>query len=640
MEGMENTARILNFDKSSYENSVTQGYSWIGEGDGVTDYTAKLQNKLDELHTVHNGGTIYLGSGTYPISKSLMIYDNIRIIGDGQTVIEQIADNTHAIIWNGSNITMRDLTIKLSGNCTEITSCIFTNNNNRAEGNKNSLYPENIYIWNCSISNVTFIGKYSLTWQDNYQYLSDEALAYRGVGIASNHHLYFNFFDCDCATFRHLYSGIYGGGGSNNFRIYATECRLAAYTDHGGNNRYEIKGHTYYGQNENGYVDATDYVVYSASSSDSYDINGFFDTQHTKACIYFTSESLTNICYLNSPATHLENAEMATFVGHSEFVDYGRGNEIIRPLKETYFGVGNRYFDISGQPNPNKNLNAAINNALAGAGIWGTISSSANWNGQVITLSDICRYPSEVNQKTISLASIISDVSPSEENPLEIEIDIRNRPIYGYPSFWIQFDYRYVAQNYTVSFDTKNNGNYDFVHNVVNNNEPVSYWLGNQYPTYAIYRIKISITKALIIPNYTYRDAEYTPYTIDYNPDGLIGIVNIGMPQNDVYGRAFLGECGGSLYGNVDMHQNTLKNLPNPIDNGDAVNKYYLEEKFNTKQNTITGAPGQFVVIGEDGNITTKTIDELNFSNANITLTNFTIVDDNNGNIIIEEKED
>lgn len=53
------------------------------------------------------------------------------------------------------------------------------------------------------------------------------------------------------------------------------------------------------------------------------------------------------------------------------------------------------------------------------------------------------------------------------------------------------------------------------------------------------------------------------------------------MPQNDIYGRAFLGECGGNLYGNVDMHQNTLKNLPNPVDDGDAVNKYYLEEELN-----------------------------------------------------------
>jgi hypothetical protein len=65
--------------------------------------------------------------------------------------------------------------------------------------------------------------------------------------------------------------------------------------------------------------------------------------------------------------------------------------------------------------------------------------------------------------------------------------------------------------------------------------------------------------------------------TYDYNPDGLIGICNVGMTVNDYAGRSFLGECGGSLYGNVDMHQNTLKNLPNPVDDGDAVSKAYVD---------------------------------------------------------------
>jgi hypothetical protein len=52
------------------------------------------------------------------------------------------------------------------------------------------------------------------------------------------------------------------------------------------------------------------------------------------------------------------------------------------------------------------------------------------------------------------------------------------------------------------------------------------------------------------------------------------------MTVNDYAGRSFLGECGGSLYGNVDMHQNTLKNLPSPVDAGDAVSKAYLEERL------------------------------------------------------------
>ena len=75
----------------------------------------------------------------------------------------------------------------------------------------------------------------------------------------------------------------------------------------------------------------------------------------------------------------------------------------------------------------------------------------------------------------------------------------------------------------------------------------------------------------------------------DYNPEGLIGICNIGMTVNDYAGRSFLGECGGSLYGNVDMHQNTLKNLSAPVDDGDAVSKAYLEEKLAALEALIKG---------------------------------------------------
>ena len=64
------------------------------------------------------------------------------------------------------------------------------------------------------------------------------------------------------------------------------------------------------------------------------------------------------------------------------------------------------------------------------------------------------------------------------------------------------------------------------------------------------------------------------------------------MASNDAYGRAFLGECGGSLYGEVDMHQNTLKNLPEPNDNGDAVNKIYVDTNITELFNNTTFIDG------------------------------------------------
>ena len=197
----------------------------------------------------------------------------------------------------------------------------------------------------------------------------------------------------------------------------------------------------------------------------------------------------------------------------------------------------------------------------------------------MIGLSDICRYPKETLTNRTSTASTICSSSPSEESPVEIIIDVSDRPITTYTGFWIQFDHRYVAEDYTISFDRENNGTFPNPSIVIKGNtQPLSYRLDFQSGTDKKYRIKISITKALQIPNFEYSDANYVVHTLDYNPDGLVGIVNFGMPSNEAYGRAFLGECGGSLYGDVNMHSNTLKNLPTPVEDGDAVNKSYVTE--------------------------------------------------------------
>jgi hypothetical protein len=267
-----------------------------------------------------------------------------------------------------------------------------------------------------------------------------------------------------------------------------------------------------------------------------------------------------------------------SYDSYRRVVDYGRGNIEVQPIKENYVGIGNSIRTISSLPYWNTQFNPSIHNALSGAGIWGTITSNREWTSDILTLSDVCRYPKEILHTGSSLSSIICNSSPSKESPIEIIIDISNRPMANYGGFWIQFDHRYVAEDYTVSFDTTGDGVFNRTGVTIKNNvQPVSCRLDYQTETNKIYRSKISITKALQIPNFHYRNAAHTGYTIDYNPDGLIGIVNIGMPSNEAYGRAFLGECGGSLYGNVDMHQNTFKNLPAPIDSGDAVNKAYVD---------------------------------------------------------------
>jgi hypothetical protein len=168
---------------------------------------------------------------------------------------------------------------------------------------------------------------------------------------------------------------------------------------------------------------------------------------------------------------------------------------------------------------------------------------------------DVCRYPKETNKTNIGLASTICKASPSIDSPVEIIIDISDRCVSNYQGCWIQFDHRYIAEDFTIYFDTKNDNTFDYcVSEVTGNINPIAYRLNYQTGNFMVYRIKISITKALQIPELSYENANYEEFTINYNPNGLVGIVNIGMPSNEAYGRAFLGECGGSLYGNVDMH--------------------------------------------------------------------------------------
>lgn len=587
LSGFSTTATILNRGVAGKAVGGEEGdYSWIGNGKETNDYTSIIQNKINNLHDITGGGTVYLGSGTYTISDSLIIYDNIRIIGNGQTIIKQISNNTHALVLSGSNIAIRDLTIKLAGDCSEITSCIYVNSNNgKNVSTRDERYPENNYVWNCSVNNVFMSGRYDFRWEGNNQYLTEEMMAYRGVGIYSTR-LFFNFFDCDGLFCQNLYSGIYGGGGSNNYRLYVIKSRNAVY-DISGNNRYEIKGHTFYGFNENGSVTATDYVVYSDGEHNIFDASGFYDIQYSKACMYFSGLSMANICYVSGEMTEFTNQAMTQ--SHTAVIDQGRGNRVIKPYTDSKMVVGSKCFDITGLMSPNETISPTVDNALSGAGVWGNITSNIDWVNQGIDLSEVCRYPKDRMQATNAMASVVSSRAPSEDSPIEIIIDISNRPISSYQGLWIQFDHRYVAQDFKFSFDTQNDGTYLYESKVANNVKPIAYMLISQRSTIPVYRIKIVITKALKILDFKYQTAGYERLTMDYNTDELIGIVNIGMPQNDAYGRSFLGECGGSLYGNIDMHSNTLKNLAEPTDNADAATKEYVDNKIGGEVDGVEG---------------------------------------------------
>lgn len=612
-DGMINAARMLNNNKNGMGGDATvQGYSWIGEGDGTTDYTARIQSKLDEIHAVTNGGTVYLGPGTYPISGSLIIYSNTRIIGYGvDTIVHQNADNTDAIIVNGNDVTLKDFSIKLAGACTEITACVYANSDNQAGENG---YPSNFYVSNLTMDNIFMSGNYRFEHVDGKPILGDVYHNYKGVGIFCEG-LYFNYAHIDNVHGKYLMAVVYWGGGGNYFNITSEFCKYAVYNG-GVNNIYFINGHSYYeGNDTDGYVSMSDEVVHDEDSHFTHYTLSLYDCQHFKHYIYFGGESQTNSFTLNanfgaSITANADDMSNPKYALSQHVIDLGRGNIQIAKWQDNAYAIGNKTFQISGQTTMVK-CDPVISNVLSGAGVWGNITSNITWQNVGIDLYEICRYKADRvdSNSYLYLPSVISEASPSEDAPIEIEIDVRNRPIYGQLGHFIQFDHRYVASEYIVYYDTENNGEYDISYTIKDNVDVTCWMLRHQNQPYNIYRIKFVFTKALQIPEFTYQDSAFRSFTIDYNPEGLIGICNIGMTVNDYAGRSFLGECGGSLYGNVDMHQNTLKNLSAPVEDGDAVSKAYLEQRFSDlpfEDGTgggasidVTAAVGQTIVVKE-----------------------------------------
>lgn len=103
---------------------------------------------------------------------------------------------------------------------------------------------------------------------------------------------------------------------------------------------------------------------------------------------------------------------------------------------------------------------------------------------------------------------------------------------------------------------------------------------------------------------------EYVKNT-DYATANVAGVVKVATSSG-------VGIHNGNLYvaccstAEIDARTNTVRpivpaNLEHAVKSvGDGY--YATEEQVSTKQNTITGSAGQFVIIGSDGNVTTKTI--------------------------------
>jgi hypothetical protein len=389
---------------------------------------------------------------------------------------------------------------------------------------------------------------------------------------------------------------------------------MAAYIS-GGLNNYNIHGHTYYGTGVDGLISMTDYVAYCYQAEGNNIFIGFYDAQHCLSVIYLDGESFNNFYTINPLASGATN--VATSVKgqsarerHSKVIDLGRNNMATATYEHIPYAVGGRVQKISGLT-VNNEVNGATDNALAGAGIWGVITSNAEWNENGIELKDVCRYPKEIPVQN-ELGSVYSTISPTVENPIEIEIIFGNRPITSFDSLWIQFDHRYVAEDFTIHWSNRVNGEYNSSFQVEGNNNVVFYYNAHQISAKNIYRVKIVITKALIIENFKYQNAAYQEEIITYNPDKLIGIVNIGMANKEPFGRAFLGECGGSLYGDVDVHGNRLRNLGYPSEEGDVVNKKYLDDAVGDIETSLDSIITEYGLDIDTINLLDEIIDSQN----------------------------
>lgn len=597
VESFDQTARMLNNRNSAA--AAENKSQWIGEGDGKTDYTQQIQSKIDEMKIL-KGGEVYLGKGTYPISSSLIIYDNISLIGEGdKTLLEMTSDNTHGVIVSGSHINIKDLAIKLKGSCSENTACIYINSNNVPDKDKNNqlprpLMPTNQYCQYNNFSNLNLRGTYAFDWEGNYVKISDDYENYFGHGIMCES-LFFNYANIDNVKISNMCHGMHGVGGSNKISIYCEGLKVMVYDDAGGGYcDIAIFGHSYYGNGtdaNHSEISMSDAVGYFKTLEQSTVREYVYDIQHFKNIFIFEGMTMNNRYLVSQIAgtSYFSNNNYESLTKrrlHSFVKDLGRGNRNIEEFKKVPYHIGN-YFDgyIIEEPLTSyKENDPILHNALSGAGIWGNITSNTTFTG--LPLNNICRYPKDGYG---NLTSSLSNTAPSETTPIEIEINISNRPFSCQPNFFIQFDGKYVASDFSVSFDTTNNGIYDKTYEIVDNSDIVYSLYNHQANSDKIYRIKISFTKALSIPNFEYQNSNYDDRIADYNLEEYVGIVNFGIVSDEYTGRAFLGECGGSLYGELDMNSNTLKNIADPVDINDAVNKKYVDTAISNAIGIVLG---------------------------------------------------
>lgn len=97
------------------QNFIANVQHYSATGDGTTDDTTNLQAAIDDVIS-QGGGTVFVPTGTYLVSASLNLDDDVTLVGEGRSSVIVTATNDEIInATDAARIVIRDLSLRGDG---------------------------------------------------------------------------------------------------------------------------------------------------------------------------------------------------------------------------------------------------------------------------------------------------------------------------------------------------------------------------------------------------------------------------------------------------------------------------------------------------------------------------------------------